>query len=935
VQANVTGTTDRATVERLVLDTVGGLVGELGTTPARGSVALGDALDRDLGIGSLERVELVTRLELALGARLGDAVITEAETCHDVVTAVLEAEAVAPGAIELAPVVAPGTPAPATARTLTEVLRWHAERHPERVHVVLRSGDGPERSMTYGELWRQATGVATALGEHGIGRSESVALMLPTGLAFFPVFLGTLLAGAVPVPIYPPVRAAHLEEYARRQAGILRNAGARLLITFQPARRVAALLRRRVPSLERLLAADELVPAGPGRISPPTDGEAPALIQYTSGSTGDPKGVLLSHANLLANIRALGEAVAVKSDDIMVSWLPLYHDMGLIGAWLAPMYHGVPAVILPPLAFLASPVRWLQALHAHRGTVSPAPNFAFDLCVKRITDAELEGLDLRAWRLALNGSEPVSVSTIERFSRRFARCGFRPEAMCPVYGLAEVSVGLTVSPPGRGPRVDRVAREPFERARRAEPALDDATSPLTFVSCGTPLSGHQVRIVDRAGRLLPERVEGHVQFRGPSVTKGYFRNPEATRTVQHEGWMDSGDLGYWADGELYITGRQKDLIIKAGRNLYPQEIEEIVGDVPGVRKGCVAAFGVMDPRIGTERLIVVAETRVRLPEEEARLRASILDALVAALGMPADLVVLTEPGTVLKTSSGKIRRSATRDAHVAGRLGRERRSARAPWARLVVREAGEALRRLGRRLVSGAWAAYVGALLVLTLPVLWGLALALPSGRAVDRLARVWCRRILALAGCPVVVEGVEHLPRDSTVVLAPNHTSYVDTMALLAVIPIDFRFVAKRELLRTPVVGTIIAKVGHLAVDRVDLTQSVADAARVSETLRRGTSLLFFPEGTFVRSPGLLPFRLGAFKAAVEAHRPVVPIALRGPREILPADAWLPRRGSIRLSIGAPIAPEGEEWRDIVRLRDRVRAEIAARLEADGVTPS
>jgi acyl-CoA synthetase (AMP-forming)/AMP-acid ligase II len=232
--------------------------------------------------------------------------------------------------------------------------------------------------------------------------------------------------------------------------------------------------------------------------------------------------------------------------------------MGLIGLWLGSLYHGVPVVILPPLAFLARPARWLRAISAHRATISAAPNFAFDLCVKRVTEADLEGVDLARWRLAMNGSEAVSPETIERFTRRFAGHGFHAEAMCPVYGLAESSVGLTVSPPGGGPQVDRVRRETFERDRRAEPAASGDAAPLAFVSCGAPLPGHEVRIVDAAGRPLPERVEGRVEFRGPSVTSGYFRNPAATAAVLHEGWMDSGDLGYRAAGELHVTGRRKD-----------------------------------------------------------------------------------------------------------------------------------------------------------------------------------------------------------------------------------------------------------------------------------------------------------------------------------------------------------------------------------------
>ena len=244
--------------------------------------------------------------------------------------------------------------------------------------------------------------------------------------------------------------------------------------------------------------------------------------------------------------------------------------MGLIGTWLTSLYRGIPVVILSPLAFLSRPARWLRAMHAHRATLSPAPNFAFDLCVRKVTDAEIEGLDLSSWRLACNGSEPVSPETIERFTRRFAPYGFKPETMCPVYGLAESSVALTVPPLGRGPWVDRVARAAFERRREARPAAADDDNPLRFVSCGRPLPGHEVRIVDATGQPVGERIEGRIEFRGPSVTSGYFRNPEVTQAVLHGEWMDSGDLGYQADGELFITGRQKDIIIKAGRNLYPR-----------------------------------------------------------------------------------------------------------------------------------------------------------------------------------------------------------------------------------------------------------------------------------------------------------------------------------------------------------------------------
>ncbi|HSD11555.1 MAG TPA: fatty acyl-AMP ligase, partial [Candidatus Binatia bacterium] len=742
-------TAEDATVSRQVLDIVERLVAEVGGPKARGGVSLDDALDRDLGIGSLERVELLLRLEREFGIRLADAVMADAVTARDLVSAIGSSSAAPPEALPrpISPL-PPGVSAPASARTLNEVLRWQAERAPERVHIFLREEDAEERPIPYGRLWLQASALAAGLHDWGLRSGERVGLMLRTEEAFFSAFFGVLLAGGVPVPIYPPFRADRLEEYATRQVGILGNAGARALLTFRQAMPVATLLRSRVPALEEVTVVERM--ARPGAEPPALRVAAsdPALIQYTSGSTGEPKGVLLSHANLLANILGIGRAIEIGPGDVGVSWLPLYHDMGLIGSWLTALYFGVPIAILSPLAFLARPARWIWTIHAHRATVSPAPNFAFELCVRKIADDEIEGVDLSSWRLAFNGSEPVSPETIERFTRRFGPYGFRREAMCPVYGLAETSVALTVSPLGRPPRVDRVTREVFQSSRRAEPASSGETSPLSFVACGRPLADHRVRIVDRSGRPVGERIEGRIEFRGPSVTAGYFGKPEVTREAVHDGWMDSGDLGYWAEGDLFITGRQKDLIIKAGRNLYPQEVEEVAGDIPGIRKGCVAAFGVADPEIGTERLIVIAESRERAAEKQEALRAAVLERVVATLGIPPDTVVIAEPGSVLKTSSGKVRRRATRDAYLGGVLARGRRSVLAQWLRLVGQDLAARLRGLAAAVGRFVYTAYIGVLLLFTLPLIWvSLFLVRASGRA-DRLVRIWCRSVLFLGGC-------------------------------------------------------------------------------------------------------------------------------------------------------------------------------------------
>jgi len=917
----------QAAVVQGVLDVVRVLARATGGPRAERAVHAQASLARDLGLGSLERVELLLRLESAFECTLADGCL-ELDTPAALAEAVLEARPSGgrpttsgePSHVAAAPL--------GSVATLQESLWRRAEREPEREHVLLREPERADEIVSYGRLRDEAAAIAGGLRSRGVVPGDTVALMLPTGLDFLRTFMGTLAARAIPVPIYPPLRLDRLAEYAERQSAILADAGVKLLVTVSRARPVATLLRASLPTLAEVVTAEDLVASGAPFQDAAGLGSDAALIQYTSGSTGRPKGVLLTHDNLLANLRALAAGLALAPTDVGVSWLPLYHDMGLIGSWLLCLHHAVPLTLLPPTAFLARPERWLWTIHERRATLSAAPNFAYELVARRLPDAAIEGLDLSSWRVALNGAEPVSPATLDRFAARFGPCGFRRQALLPVYGLAECAVGLSFPPLGRGPRVDRVSRVELEHHAHALPAApgDAEAATISLVSVGRELPEHEVRIVDDAGHDLGERSVGRLVFRGPSATSGYYRNPEATASITLPGgWLDSGDLAYRADGEIHVCGRRKDLIIKGGRNIAPQEIEEAAADVAGIRRGCVVAFGVPSAALGTESLVVVAETRLGDPEARERLVGAVIAHLAEALDVPPDEVVLVAPGTVPKTSSGKLRRSAAREQFLAGSLAAPSGPGLAQRLRLLAALAREPLARAAARVARAILALWLAATLPPLLIAAWLLVLLVPSRRLAGLVSRLGSRGALFLVGCRLEVSGLDHLPRQGPLVLASNHASYVDIAVLLALLPFDLVFVAKREVLSNPFLRAFVRRAGHLTVERWDAQQSLASAQAVTAALGRGARVVFFPEGTFTSATGLRPFRLGAFKAAAAAGVPVVPLALSGTRKVMRGEWKLPRPARVRLAVLSALTPQGTGLAELAALRDRVRNAIAA----------
>ena len=649
---------------------------------------------------------------------------------------------------------------------------------------------------------------------------------------------------------------------------------------------------------------------------------------------------MLSHANLMANVRAMGAAVNANPADVFVSWLPLYHDLGLIGANFAAMVLGFPTVLMSPLAFLSRPASWLRAIHRHRGTMSGGPNFSFELCLRRIADEDMEGIDLSTWRFAFNAAEPVSPDTIVEFEKRFAKWGLRKNCLSPSYGLAESSVGVAITVPGTPWRADRLERERFTRTGEAVETKPGDPSPLIVIGCGTPIPGHDIRVVDAAGLELPDRQEGHLQFRGPSSTSGYYRNPEATRTLFAGEWVNTGDRAYLSEGTLFLTGREKDIIIRGGRNISPYELEQAVGDLAGVRRGCVAVFGSQDAASGTERVVVLAEMRDtgsgNAPSRHDDLKRMINELAVSLIGAPADDIVLAPPATVPKTSSGKIRRNAAREFYERGPAAVAGGAVWLQFARLVLAGAAPQLRR-GLRAFGGAlFALRAYAVFAALIPFAFFAALLLPV-KACWTVGKTVSKWFLVLSGVPVAVRGGENLDVKTPVVLAVNHTSYLDALVLLAILEYrGYAFVAKREFRDSFLMRALLSGFGTQFIERFDIAKSTEHAGELAKAAKRGVSLVVFPEGTLKRGAGLLAFRTGAFQAAAQAGIPVVPVALRGIRSVLRDGTWVLRRAPVSVVIGAPIAPEGADWGAAVKLRDAVRAEILGRCgEPDLAGPS
>jgi acyl-CoA synthetase (AMP-forming)/AMP-acid ligase II len=543
-------------------------------------------------------------------------------------------------------------------RTLSGLLRARAGERGEDLALRFK-GDEGWSSWSHARLWEGACRVAAGLAGAGLRPGDHALMLVPEVEAAVVGLFGAWALGVVPIQVGLPFRLTDVGAFLAQLRLTAQRLDARAIIV---SRALAAFATE--PTDVPLLVAEDLLAAEPDGAPDPDAAPGPALIQLTSGSTGHPRGVVLSHERLMLHMASMSQALPSHRDSVAVSWLPLHHDMGLIGGLLFPFYNGFPGHLLSPMDFRSRPLSWLAAMSELRATICAAPPSAYALVVRLARKARDAGLDLRAWECAMIGAEPISPALLRSFVDAFAPVGFRAEAFFPVYGLAEATVAVTFPRLLAPTRVDSIDRVALERTGAAVPC-PPSTSALELVSVGRPIPGTELELVDEDGAMLPERRVGEILVRATTLMQGYYRDPKATSEAMREGWLRTGDLGYLADGELFITGRKKELIIKGGHNLIPSVIEELAGTVEGVRSGCVVAVGVRAEDVQTERVYVVAETKVE-PAERPALAERIRETLQQR-AVVVDQILLVEPGTLPKTTSGKLRRRAVAETLAAGR----------------------------------------------------------------------------------------------------------------------------------------------------------------------------------------------------------------------------------------------------------------------------
>ncbi len=557
--------------------------------------------------------------------------------------------------------------------TFNDVVLRYAESDADLKIIRMLDFKNEEEPIDYGQVLRRSSVFAGMLREKGLKPKDRVVIMLPTSSAFVYLFFGTLLAGGIPVPTYPPSTFGNNSVFLSNLRHIFQSSQARF---FGSEPRILGSFREtfeNFPFLEHVFNASEIDfnSGNPGEMKPAeVRSDDVSLLQYTSGSTGFPKGVVLTHGNLLNNVHAISEAIKInRATDFGVSWLPLFHDMGLIGCLLTALYTATPVALMPTESFMMRPDRWLHNISKYKATISPSPNFGYYLCTRLLNTTRLKGVDLSSWRVALTGAEAIDINVLERFETLLKPYGFSRRAFLPAYGLAESSLAVTIAPLEDNLKVARLNRGKLENDGTAEDYDEEDATLTKIVSVGKPVKGQQAEIHDSEGNRSPDNRVGEIWIKGLSVTSGYFNNPGVTKKSFRQDWFKTGDLGFKRNGDLYITGRIKELIIKRGRNYYPYDIEKALWNIAGIREGRCAAFASWNHAESSEDLVLVIETAKTSSEADLDDLAKSVNAVVLEnIGLKPDRIVFIPPKSIPKTSSGKIQRLLCKKLLEEGKL---------------------------------------------------------------------------------------------------------------------------------------------------------------------------------------------------------------------------------------------------------------------------
>jgi len=546
------------------------------------------------------------------------------------------------------------------------MLADHAEHRPTLPFARFLERGEVVADLSYLQVWELACRWATLLVERGIRRGDVVPFVLPNTPDFVGAYFGTLIAGGIPAPAAPFRRISSAEPYLNIIAERLRFVAAKLLIAPSAQAEIAQTEPFAAFSDVSVVTAADL-PDAPIPLSPAGSPNELGLLQFTSGTSGRSKAVQLTHAALLHQTRVIMEALQIvdRSVDWCVSWLPLFHDMGIIGFLLTPAVVAGSATFLQTEEFMLRPTFWIKALSDLRATITGAPPSAFAMCARRVKESELADYDLSSVRIALVGAETILPESLQPFVDKFARSGFRKTSLMPTYGLAENGLAVTMPPLNTGPQYDRVDKERLQNEAVAAPATANQPSVRSIASVGEPLAQTEVAIISESGDRLSERQNGEILIKSASLMSGYYKQPLKTKQVLQDGWLRSGDMGYLADGNLYITGRKKEVLIVGGRNYYPDDIEQIAAAVPGVRLKRAVAFSYPNTARATEAVVVVVETALSEPDKRDVLSQSVRKAVVNA-GYPLSEVVLLSPRTIRKTLNGKLMRVDCKNRYLAG-----------------------------------------------------------------------------------------------------------------------------------------------------------------------------------------------------------------------------------------------------------------------------